>query len=587
MAGIQIPSIKRFAPQGPASVGRVEANVPDSSRAIAQTGKAVEGILNEELEHQNRLEDEAADLVATSAASEYEIKFEKGLAQARVIKGDPTEHYSKLDTDSVAWTDEILTKHESASPRTQKMIREKMSRRDVALREKRNVNQAVQFAAYDNETTQDAVKLRQAGLLTAAETADAKDPKSFLRMEAEIDEIRRLNGAWGQRNGFVSRDANGKESHAPSLQERMKKDISDGLHNVIATLNASGKPDEAAYLLSKYKGDLLPKDRLSLLKGHKEAKDDNQALVLAESVRGLPQDVAMKKLDQFGKANDPESLKIRRKAKQFVDDDHRRNEKSTERASKGTFEEFHQEIETGKYVSWGEFKNSKDFKAVKDKMLAKHVDALEQSFNPPKESDPEAVQTMIELMDSGAFVGMSAPDLASNFSGLSAADRKKFSSIHLEDNRETGAENRTKMTSMAKFMEEELVRTGVIAKNSYGKYSNKDRITYISARNAIMRDAPDLKKANQQTVNAYVQKYVSQRVKDRVFTDRPVEKLQPKIDEKKKTKVDAGSSGQATMEQKVKAVAEYQRIHGKPWKSANDPGQVELRRIIKSMEGKK
>ena len=69
---IQIPQVKRFDAVAPESVGRIETQLPDTSRATQQVQQAASGLLNEAQEYQDRVEKQTAEVEANARTNELD-----------------------------------------------------------------------------------------------------------------------------------------------------------------------------------------------------------------------------------------------------------------------------------------------------------------------------------------------------------------------------------------------------------------------------------------------------------------------------------------------------------------------------------
>lgn len=556
---VQIPKLNRTGPAAPESMGQIRADLPDGTRAVEQTVNGLERLGENAIKIENDLEDQAIDLAATRAASDYEVKYKTELTKAKAIEGDPTDAYTKFDADSATWRDEVLKKYESADDRTKRKIQEKIERVNLSLRDQRAVGEQLQYAAFEKKTTDDAVNLRKEGLLGSIELADAKDPDTFLSLEVQLDEIRKLRIESGRRNGLLTVDEKGNERMSPQLQMQIKKDISEGLHDAIVTLNASGKTEEAAYLLDRYKDDILADTKTKLLKGKEESEIKNMALLEVDKVKGLGPEAAMNRIMKI------ENLQVREKALEVIDAQQRRIENAKERAAKETYEDLAEYVSKKGFVSVAELKDDEVYKRSEGRIKQSQRAALEKLISAPKNSDEEVKAKMYDLSIGGQFQGMSYPDFLHASAGLNQKDRAAFEKKWKSDNETTGVEQSKMVSYMGKQLENQLFAAGYLKKD-LGKWTKKSDLKRVQAydemMSAIESFPPGTSVIEQQK---WLREFVSAKVKGEVFKglgDQP-QKFQSAPPPKRESPKAAAAPAPAEMtrEDKLKWISKWQKAN--------------------------
>jgi len=556
---VQIPQLKRIGPSAPESVGRIDVDLPDGTKAVAQTAGAIENLAQKGLNYAYDLEDQAIDLTATKAASDYEVKYKTELQKAKSIEGDPTDAYTRFDQDSNTWRDEILKNYEGADERTKRKILEKIDRTNLTLRDQRAVSEQLQYATYEKKTTEDAINLRKEGVLGAIELADVKDPDTFLSLEVQLDEIRKLRIDSGRRNRLLTTDEQGNERLTPQLAMQIRKDTSEALENAITTLNASGKTEEAAYLMEKYKDDILADTKTKLVKGNKDSEVKNQALLAVDQVKFMDPEAAMAKLTKIA------NLEVREKSLEILDAQQRRIQNAKDRAAKETYENLADYVSSKGFVSLAEMKDDETYKRLEGRLKQSQRAALEKLVAAPKNSDEAVKAKVYDLSLGGHFQGMNYADFLHATAGLNQKDRAAFERKWKSDNETTGVEQSKMVSYMGKQLENQLYGAGYLKKD-FGKWtpkSDKKRVqAYDEMMIAIESFPPGTSVVEQQK---WVREFVAKKIKGEAFTgmsDQP-QKFQsapPPKREAPKTPAKTETS-EMTFEEKKAWVVKWQKAN--------------------------
>lgn len=514
---VQLPTVNRFAPQAPQTVGRIQTQVPDGSQAFGALTEQVAKGAGAVAENFMKAEEQAADLTALQASVERNTVEEVELAKLRAIEGDPTEAYAEYDRQYQVREQEFLKKYEGASGLTRSKIQEKLTRSRALLYEKRHVNEASQFSAYAKKTDDSAVSLSQDGMLDASQVLNVEQPDSFLTLRAHIDDIRKTRIEAGRRNGFVSTDENGNERLSPYLVSEIKKDVSTGLQNVIKTLNDAGRVEEANQLLNEYHDDLTAKARTDLISGNKDARINNEALAAVDKIRYLNPEAGLAQINKI------QDLSVREKAMDKWDTYQRQIKQQKDRASEQAFEDASEYVrkrqESGQnLVDINDLHDDKVFKSLVDRMDSKSVSAIEELVEAPKHSNEKALETAYNTMFKGGFAGMSPAQFDRTMHGLSSTDRTMFRSQYVEANKESGAEQSKMVSYMGTQLTKQMQAAGII-KEQNGRYDNKSEIKntqYYNEMMAIIDTMPP--NASIQDQQKAVMSFVNAKLKEEAFT---------------------------------------------------------------------
>ena len=568
---VQLPTLSRFNAQAPASVGRVDTTVADTSVAQRTMDRAIGGTLETSFKAVETMDENAASLAATRAGLEYSARYKSELAKLQKLKGDPTESYATFDNDAKTWGDEISKQFEGASPRVRQAVADRIQKSNWELADNRQMAQATQFAKYDNETTDSAVRLKIDNALTGIETLDASSPEAFrgsiVPLQMQINGIKDDRIAKGKRDGLVRVDENGNEIYSLQVREQIRKDVSEVVENSVKTLNAVGKTAEAKALMEEYGDQLTAKSRVDLIKGTKESAKTNEALVLASQFYSMPPDVAMARLEKTNA--DPD---VKEKAQANLSTHFKRLDDMKDLRAKQTFEAVATYVGKSKFVDANSLEDDEVFKRSSPNMTEKQRESIRQMIEAPKTSDESVKAKAYEKLFDGGFTNMTYSELKDQTRGLSKEDAAMFEKSWQTANDDTQVEKRQQTVYMGSQLRMQMQADGLIRKNQYGRFENKDEIAYTQASNRLMEVINTLpRNASITDQNKFVRDFVDTALKGEVFkTSVTAPKLQSKPSAPQASALKPTPAPKpVTQDQTSKFMADFYSANGRPWSSRN------------------
>lgn len=565
----QLPTLRRLEPAAPTSVGRVDTRVADTSAASNAMTKAIGGIGESVYKAVDQADENAATLAATRAGLEYGARYKSELSRIQQIKGDPTEAYSKFDEQATEWANEVSKRYEGASPRVRDAVSQRLQKSNWELADNRQMAQASQYAKYDNETTDASVKLKIDNALTGIETLDASSPEAFrsslVPLQMQINGIKEDRIGKGKRDGLVTIDADGNEKYSFQVKEQIRKDVSEVIENSVKTLNAVGKTAEAKALMEEYGDQLTAKSRVDLIKGTKESAKTNESLVLASKFYGLPPDVAMARLEKENV--DPE---VKEKAQANLSTHFKRLDDMKDLRAKQSFEQVATYVSKTKILDLNSLENDQVYIRMKSSMTEKDREAIRQMVEAPKSSDQSVKMKAYDQLFDGNFSGMTYSQLKAQTRGLNKEDADMFEKAWRTENDDTQVEKRQQIKYMGTQLRAQMQAEGLIKKNTYGRFENKDEIAYTNASNRLMETINTLpRNASIADQNIFIRKFVQEELLKKTFTP-PV--VAPRL------KSSPASSSPApktpaltpvTPDQTNKFFADFKTQTGRVWNSRN------------------
>ena len=455
---VQVPVVKRNAPMETPSVGRVDIKPPNVTEAQSIQSKAINEFAKDAVDLVAKEEIATADVKSTEAATKYRTWYEtnlRGKNGLSYLKGDPAEAYAKFDEDARKEYDRIINESAGYSQLTKDAIVSKLNEAHNRMYESRVTLEGKQNADYRTRVTNDAVVLSQNDVVDAAATLDVKDPNTLIPIERSLNEIRNLRYKEGRENGLVREtvdpnviDPNTKSPKVlkiesdPSFKAQVAKDVSDALVMSIENLTAAGDVAGAEFLMNKYADQIIGTKKPKVEKFINTAAKDNQAKAIVKSLINLPEDQAIKKLD------DIQDDDVREKASKRYDSEKTRRNRLIKSASTANYNAAANIIlnRDKKGLPFQDEVQMMDDPEIKRLWInitdAKQKMALQHMVNQPKDSNPEAYRDALDAIGNDKLKGMPPEELMLMQAGLNKSDRSMVQAAWIKDNDPSAAAER-------------------------------------------------------------------------------------------------------------------------------------------------
>lgn len=520
MAGIQVPKINRFEPQGPAPAGQNTVNIPDATSATGIQSKALTDVAAQQLKYFQAQEDAVIDTASKAAANEYNIYLNSELNKAKVQQGDPTHAYSQFNENLNLKYEEILNKNPNMTARGKQAIINQLSDVATSYKMKSNTAYSGQYYEYDRRVTDDAVKITSQDLMTASSYIDPKDESSFKSIDSIIGRIGNLYKTHGEKFGAVTRDENGNQVATNTINLEIAKATSDGLVSAINNLNASNRPDLAEALHAKYYNyiDAAKQDNVTKAIGDKKRTQEAFQAV-AETSRMTSGQIENYLNKKF--ADDPET---KAKAYEAIDSQSRHKQNLQNRSEEQNFKAASQTVfnrmnSTNKFNAVIDMENDPMIAPLLPNMTVKQKTALINMVIQPKESNKDTLIKFYETFQNGDLKGMEPDKFFASISGLNKTDATRARKLYEKFNSpQTTAEERSMMTNMGTQLTKQLQAVGYI-KSIDGKYNNKDKKKITDANNELVDQMDKFSNLPYAEQVKYVQKFAADKKKSETFKD--------------------------------------------------------------------
>lgn len=503
---VQIPTVQRIDAAPDASVGRIDAKIPDSTRAMEIQATGVEHLGKAAEAYFDKVETDAAHIESTKRALQYEATFKeqmygtKDKLGAKFQEGDPTKIYNDV-TETMKQRFQELTNDDSLSRKAKEMTLKALTEKSGQLEVHQLAEYGAQNAKYQDNVNSAARENEKNNLTTAAAVIKPEDPTSFAMFDQTVAKIRDLNLKNAIRVGTAVPDENGMSMYigedgkptrlkvSEMASHDLKKDLSEGIFNAMDNAVKSGQLDVAKALKDKYGDYLDPVAKRKLTDGFEKEEKDQTAYKAAVDTRGMTPDQVEK---YISKIPDPETQD---KARKVINDNQARQEEMVKRASTQNANVIMNRLtkiqnSPNPILTETELMNDPVVKNALDKVTdAKQKKAIIEMVVQPKQTSDAARSKMQDLIfgnDADADIqGMSPSEFNGYLSGLSKADRNKYTRRYESMNSETGAQTATRYKASAKELQDQLIDVGYIKRDQFGKISGINEQRLIEARGEL------------------------------------------------------------------------------------------------------
>lgn len=491
---VQIPpGVKRIESAPTPSVGRIQADVPETAQAFGQVTKAATGAVGEFADYLDDIEKQVIESKATEASNAYhqwykerlEGNSEKNILGLNHIKGDPTQAYNQFDEEASEKLSE-LSQVQGLSARGQIAVKKALANKHNVLYDSRLTSYGNQYSKYRHTVTDGAVELEKTTALEATGLININDPSSTVPFDGSLGRIGEHRIKLGLEIGTAAKNEKGKYMLVDdegkvirfdmndSLKYEIKKDKGEAVYNSLMNLVNADKVDEAEYLAKNYSSYLDPVNKAKITEALDKAKTEQKAYKALAGMEDLPYDQQKKKLKDM-KTNDPKEMKIKQKALEFLAANERHKNNIARVDSKEAYDYLANKIEAKQrsanpYSSKVQLERDPEFKRMVGRVTdAKQRKALYNIVEKPETSDPEVFAELMTKVGNGELYGMAYPDLASMQVGLSQRDARMFDNEWKKQNTDTESQERSRVNSVASEFRRQYIAAGLLKYDRFKK----------------------------------------------------------------------------------------------------------------------
>lgn len=474
---VQVPRIERFAPTNTPSVGRVEATLPDTTKAFAIQNDAIMDVSKDMMSAYEKSRKAANDTKTDEIVNRFNVETNNMLSGpngARFQKGDPVPVYGKLDENVNELQKRLLDENQNLDNDAKTLLNSKLENARSSFNVKKDTSYGSQYDHYETNVTNDSVSLLKNELTESTGYINPADPNSLVPFNNILNQIKSKRVESGIRTGRIQVDANGKPILDVGTGLQISKDLSDGIYDAIASLNAQNNPEAAEKVREMYKQYIDPVNMKKAYEGTEKAMTEKKAENLyLTAVRMGPE----KAIAAIQREKDPE---VQAKAMQFLDDQQRREENVRSRSSTKNYNEAVKLVQnrmTGNnpFVSVADMERDPKLKMLLPGVTtAGERKALYAMINAPKKSNEGVKSDAYDKFFKGEFKGMPYEDLLQIKSELSKEDaaffERKWSDANSSERRESSSKAQAKANFMQNMIKRRMNEIGIVELNRYGKY---------------------------------------------------------------------------------------------------------------------
>lgn len=439
-----LPRQERAQPQAPASVGRFEVNPPSIaeatasgfSKAASAVGDIAQAFNQQELEIQ-RQKKATVDIKSTELANRFERASKERLAAIKDLpaEADTTQDYVDYDKAMDKLQTEILGEYEGWDPQLKALTEAKLRNTYASQESFRNIQQNEQIFKYRRKVIDDKVDLASKNMFEAGRYLDAAKPETFDLVKKYFYDIRDSRIAEGMYTRTLPVDGDGnptKDWLESAVGTEVRKNVGNTVVDMVKTLNATGKVNEAKMLIDEYADYMNVNDRAKLLSDNDEANVKNTALNhLRDLENVLRRPPTLKEINNYmpdGKTQPSEAVQM--KMREFADTNSRLADQERKRRSDAMLNKAAARIRERMagpqaYVNAAQYINSPEYKLETDGMDANDAAALVRLTESREVSDPVAMSKLYGYFQRNELSKLQYPEYLNLTSKLTVRDRNK------------------------------------------------------------------------------------------------------------------------------------------------------------------
>lgn len=503
---IQLPDVKPVEPQGDASVGRIQTNVVDTRRDLAEGQAGVENIAAQAIKYRNQQADQTANTIGTNQENELALRYkaitegdpEKGIIGTKYQKGDPDEIHRQLDARMQDTLKELSTAPDGQewSTETQKLVNSRLTRKAQELRLQQMTEYGAQRSKYDDNITETSNKLTMQAMPASSTLIDPDsvahgDRSTLGPVEQNLATLRQNRIEQGIRYNADKEDVNGDDHYtaadgtvkavrlSPSTKMKILEERSEALHDTIDNLIKTGQTDpqalaKAKVLMDQYGAAIDAHKQGPLNQEYLKAETSLKAVTLSRNIQDLPPDQIQKAL-----AAEKNPFVAKEAEKQVADHARYMNTTEKEKASQNfqvAFTQANQILAADPNTTWSMAKQDPVIQNTLSRMDSGQQKKLIAQFDPPKTSDPETTANFMHILSgdnqkypSGLF-GMKPEDLQMEMAGASKTDKNRAMSMWMSVNKmQNGQQMGSMLTHAMAELKDQSMSLGIVkADNSDG-----------------------------------------------------------------------------------------------------------------------
>jgi len=542
---VEIPTLKRVTPSEslPAN-DRINLRVQDNASDILNRTNAVTSVAEKGLDIYQKFEDQEIASLSQQAEIEYKTWNDQKLSELKNYEGDPTDAYVQYDKDAKEKYDAILNSRPDVNERVKRHLTGALTKtaqdEQVAALKQRGAQQET----FKNNVYEASVKLKKTDLSNRASYIQKNDPGSYLEFDKGINDIRTTiaQRAIDKGTGEVLPDDAKSWDHTYTdgdgkivkvkltdiAKMRTAKEISEGVGQSIASMEAAGYTEEAKQAMERYRPYLDAKTKTTLDNRLQAAGVKQTAYDEIAKIRGKSES---EQLSYINSQKDPE---VRSEMLKIKDTDDRRLENMKNRRETQNYESLAKSVEArmnsqNPFNGFAELEADPEFKARYSNLDAKGRKAIEEMVIAPKVTDEKAemeLQAIVFGDNPDIRLEDLSPEQFRKYTvGLSKADKTKYTNIYNKAKTVTPGEESASVKRIGAMLEEQLFKGEFIEKNDYGRYDSEEQRVILNSRTKLLDAMEKYGPMNPKETRDFVNKFAADEIAGRVFNPEPRKKV--------------------------------------------------------------
>lgn len=527
MAGVQIPTLDRTAPEALPTVGRIDTQSASAAQGDAAIESETKQAGTQVIKAANAAEFQAADTEATRRATAYKRDMYNILygdpGMPSTGEGDPgipptpgivhsgtnpVKLYSDFNTQL---NDKMLAYQggddSGLSPMTQNLVNKKLAAAFNDVKDKSILAYGNQYQQFQQSVTADAVEQAKQEGMYNTQGIDPMAPidasglnHTLAPFQGSVDNIKDLIISHAVSSGGARIDPNGNTMWidptsgkpvridlGPEAEMNLKKNVSDMVSLSTKNLIDNGNLPQAQLLMDTYKDQIEPMAKNQLDKQYEAADISAKAYSAVGKVEDMHPDKALPILKSMDTST-PKAIEAQQKALEYYYNNQRYKEALQEKQSTDNYNilansilaRSRQDVDpnnpnSGPFASSSDFENSKLAKQLLPTVTnEKQKAALFAAIDKPKESDPQAKAAMYQMVQDNKLYGMPAEKMMMQMADLNPADQRTAWGLWTHANSDSEGADRSRLSFATSELAKIAAHKGLVHLNQYGKPDNDD-----------------------------------------------------------------------------------------------------------------
>lgn len=553
---IVIPKLNRIEPsETMPDNNRINFKAQDQGSNILGRTQAVASVGGKVGDIYQQYENDTIETLSNVAEQEYTKWNTQALDKIKNYEGDPTDAYVEYDKQSKEKFDEILGSRPEVSTRVKDHVTSRMNKvygsQNVAALKQRGA----QVEIYKNNVFESTVKLKKDNLAINAGYIQKDDPSTFSMYDQEVlnteelivkrslengtakelkDDEKGFNYSYKEPdevvNGVLVEGRTVRVKMSPISQQRVAKELSEGISNSINVMITSGQLEEAKIMKEKYKNRIDPVNANKISNKLKDGTTKKEASNFLSTLGNRLSSSQRKELDTIedsdvklikrqemenqaiedALSDNPELLNKTLLLKESLDNRLQKQQKVMQEKNYTVLaDSVEKGINNGQINGLADLESDPIYAATWGKMSKEQRKSIHELIESPPTSNPLKLNQVNDLIMNGDIVKMSKPQFQLKLNGLSKIDKEKALLAFDAFGQQSDSSQRAANKRINKLIKNAMLQQKIL-KYDFSNKMTKGSLTKLNEANeyfmeTVMSRGGKLNDAEiQKEVNSYV-----------------------------------------------------------------------------------